>query len=347
MIFTFGADFCKQPPVSNDLIRGILDLDSLSYCFGDSEAGKSFLMLDRDLHIAHGKNWCGRKTKQGIVLYLAGEGKHGLMKRVKAWHEFYNLPLSNNIAFSTVPTALCEPQAVSELITEIQSLIKSINRKPVLIELDTLNRHFGNGDENSTRDMTAFVSGMDKLRLETGAAISTVHHCGHGAKDRSRGSIVLFNSVDFAYCVSKSGETLADYETTMKFHKVKDYEKPSPFAWRWQRQVLPWADEDDDGNIMPMSSVVLVPTEYRQHGKTEALGKRQQKALEILEQLHRQHQDNLTSGDCNPCSAMVRFDDWMDALKEIDKDKTNRNTLSETLEKRKLISISNGYVKLL
>jgi hypothetical protein len=204
--FILGADFCKQPPSSSSIIRGMLDYDSLAYCWGDSETGKSFLMLDRDLHIANGMKWCGRKTKQGLVLYIVGEGKHGLIKRVKAWHDYYGLPVSNNILFRTIPTALCDPKAADELIVEIKSIIAALNRRPTLIELDTVNRNFGPGDENSTKDMTAFVAGLDALRIATGAAISAVHHCGHGDKTRSRGSIVLHNSVDFEYRVSKEGD---------------------------------------------------------------------------------------------------------------------------------------------
>ena len=279
--FTFGGDFCKQPPTSNSIIRGMLDYDSLAYCWGDSEAGKSFLMLDRDLHIANGMNWCGRKTKQGLVLYIAGEGKNGLIKRVKAWHDFYGLPVSNNIAFRTIPTALCDPSAAGELVAEIKSIIAEFNRRPSVIELDTVNRNFGPGDENSTKDMTAFVAGMDSLRIATGAAISAVHHCGHGDKTRSRGSIVLHNSVDFEYRVSKEGDSFNDYVTTMEFMKVKDYDKPKPLSWKWHLQALPWADEDDDGNIVGMNSVVFLPTDYVKK-KDSSLSRSETIALDAL-----------------------------------------------------------------
>ena len=279
--FIFGADFCKQPPSSNSIIRGMLDYDSLAYCWGDSEAGKSFLMLDRDLHIANGMKWCGRKTKQGLVLYIVGEGKHGLIKRVKAWHDYYGLPVSNNIAFRTIPTALCDPKAVDELVAEIKSIVTALNRRPTLIELDTVNRNFGPGDENSTKDMTSFFAGLDALRIATGAAISAVHHCGHGDKTRSRGSIVLHNSVDFEYRVSKEGDTFNEYVTTLEFIKVKDYDKPNPISWKWQLQTLPWADEDDDGNAVPMNSVVFVPTEYEKKNPT-SFSKAESIALEAL-----------------------------------------------------------------
>ena len=308
--FIFGADFCKQPPSSNSIIRGMLDYDSLAYCWGDSEAGKSFLMLDRDLHIANGMKWCGRKTKQGLVLYIVGEGKHGLIKRVKAWHDHYGLPVSNNIAFRTIPTALCDPKAVDELVAEIKSIVTALNRRPTLIELDTVNRNFGPGDENSTKDMTAFVAGLDALRIATGAAISAVHHCGHGDKTRSRGSIVLHNSVDFEYRVSKEGDCFNDYVTTLEFIKVKDYDKPNPISWKWKLQTLPWADEDDDGNAVPMNSVVFIPTEHKEKIST-SLPKSESIALEALRDAlirHGTESDGVVS---------VSEDDWRQSAYEL------------------------------
>ena len=279
--FVLGSDFCQQPPLSNSIIRGMLDYDSLSYCWGDSEAGKSFLMLDRDLHIANGMRWCERRTKQGFVLYIVGEGKNGLIKRVKAWHDYHKLPVSDSIAFRTIPTALCDIEAVGELVAEIKAVIAAIGRSPSLIELDTLNRNFGPGDENSTKDMTAFVAGMDALRTATGAAISTIHHCGNGDKTRSRGSIVLHNSVDFEYRVSKTGTCFNELVTSLEFVKVKDYEKPKPLSWKWHLQPLPWADEDDDDNPVPMNSVVFLPTAYEPKNKS-SLSKTETIALEAL-----------------------------------------------------------------
>lgn len=345
--FVWGIDFCKQPPTSNAIIRGIVDYDSLGYIFGDSEAGKTFVALDRDLHIAHGIPWRGRKTKQGIVLYIVGEGKHGLIKRVKAWHEFHGLPINNNIAYRTVPAELCNPQAVNSLTAEIKSIIRAMNRRITLIELDTLNRNFGQGDENSTKDMTMFVRGMDDLRSgSNGAAISTVHHCGHSSKDRSRGSIVLFNSVDFAYCVSKEGETFNDYVTTMKFMKVKDYDKPQPLSWKWNRQDLPWAEEDDNGNIVPMNSVVLTPIDYQEKPKSKQLGDKQRKALDCLTSLFTQYENNLVADGRSPEGVRVSVKDWDEAMKGFEDNSGNRSRTRKTLKDNGFVFMSDGYVKI-
>ena len=341
MRFILGSQFCKQPPVSNSLIRGILDRDSLSVWFGDSEAGKSFLALDRALHVAHGMKWRGHKTQQGFVLFLIGEGKNGMVKRVKAWHEYHNKPITDNIAFSVIPAAMCQPESVNLLVDDIKKLIDTIKRKPDLIELDTLNRHFGQGDENSTRDMTAFVTGMDMLRKETGAAISTVHHCSLGAKDRGRGSIVLHNSVDFEYKVSKSGKSFNEFVTDLDFIKVKDYEKPLPLSWKWKLQSLPWMDADDDDNPVPLNSVVMIPTDF----VASDVGDKQIAALDVLKSLYAKQRQNLIDAGYSPDGALVTVADWQEAMIDTDSDSGNRSRTRKSLVERKVVKVDGDYVK--
>lgn len=340
--FILATEFCKQPTESNSLIRGILDSDSLSVWFGDSEAGKSLLALDRALHIAYGLKWRGKKTKQGFFLYLIGEGKQGMVKRHKAWHEYHGLPIRDEIAFSVVPAELCQPESVNRLVDDVKRLIDKLKKCPVAIELDTLNRHFGQGDENSTRDMTAFVRGMDALRKATQAAVSTIHHCSIADKDRGRGSIVLHNSVDFEFKVTKEGESFNEWITKLELTKIKDYEKPQPFAWKWQRQSLPWTELDDDDIPVPLSSVVMVPTEF----VDSEVGDKQQAALHALKTLFMQQQQNLIAAGHSPDNAKVTMGDWMDAMIKIDPYKGNRSRTRDKLIKRGLVVVDEGgYVK--
>jgi hypothetical protein len=67
------------------LIHGFFESDSMSLLFGDPAAGKSFVAIDLAACIATGKDWHGHKTKQGAVIYIAGEGMNGISKRFKAW----------------------------------------------------------------------------------------------------------------------------------------------------------------------------------------------------------------------------------------------------------------------
>jgi hypothetical protein len=342
----WGRDFIAKPPRSTAIIRGILNADSLSYFYGDSESGKSFLALDLALHIAHGLPWRGRKTKQGFVLYIIGEGENGMKKRVKRWHEFHDLPMTDEILFRTIPLQTGTKEAVAEFVAEIKQAINILQRNPILIELDTINRNFGPGDENSTKDMTAFVNGMTDLRLATGAAISGIHHCSKGDKTQGRGSIVLYNSVDFCYSITKTGEDVNSWVTTLKCEKIKDDVPCQPLSWTWQRREIlhpDWKELDDDDHLVPMTSCVLIPTDYQE--KTSRIGDKQQKSLELLKRLYKEHQDNLAAGGIDPATAQVRKTDWNNKMRDIEPDKGNRSHIRSMLIKRKLVIELGDYVK--
>jgi RecA-family ATPase len=49
------------------LVKGLIPSDGIGILFGPSRSYKSFTAIDCMSHIAHGKDWCGRKTKSGSV----------------------------------------------------------------------------------------------------------------------------------------------------------------------------------------------------------------------------------------------------------------------------------------
>jgi hypothetical protein len=82
---------------------------------------------------------------------------------------------------------------VDELITAI----RDVSPNPTLIVLDTLARNFGGGDENSTKDMNAFVAGCDRLRESfPNVTVLVVHHAGKAQRSGDRGSTALRGAVD-------------------------------------------------------------------------------------------------------------------------------------------------------
>ena len=52
----------------------------------------------------------------------------------------------------------------SSQLLQLMEAIDAVGAKPGLIVLDTLARCFGGGDENSTQDMSRFVSACDAIR---------------------------------------------------------------------------------------------------------------------------------------------------------------------------------------
>ena len=59
---------------------------------GPSGGGKTFVVLEWALRMAAGMtDWNGAKVSPGPVVYLAGEGHHGLRGRVAAWKQHYDV----------------------------------------------------------------------------------------------------------------------------------------------------------------------------------------------------------------------------------------------------------------
>ncbi len=74
-------------PTLSWLVKDLLIDGGLSTVFGGPGTSKTFLALDLALHIAHGREWFGRKVTQGGVVYVTGEGSTGFRQRMKAWRQ--------------------------------------------------------------------------------------------------------------------------------------------------------------------------------------------------------------------------------------------------------------------
>src|SRR4030095_2900240 len=78
-------------PAPDWLIQGILALGVMAGLYGPSGHGKSFVALAWALCIATGRDWFGRATSQGPVIYVAAEGGRSIRKRVQAWMNDHGL----------------------------------------------------------------------------------------------------------------------------------------------------------------------------------------------------------------------------------------------------------------
>lgn len=129
------GEMLNTPPAENWLVKSWIPSDSIIVIFGDSGTGKSFVTIDLLCHIAAGIPWLGSETRKGIVLYIAGEGQNGIIRRFKAWFEHHgHQDAVNNILLRTIPAALCDAATTADLVAEIAAM----PIKPVAIAIDTL-----------------------------------------------------------------------------------------------------------------------------------------------------------------------------------------------------------------
>lgn len=223
--FVRVGDLEIRPPEFR--IEGLIEMDCLGLIFGDPGSCKTFVAGDLGLCVATGAAFHGRRVKQGSVFYIAGEGHNGLARRFAAWAIARDVSIKDAPFYkSTRGAQFLDAESAETVTQEVQALADQ-NGDPALIIIDTLARNFGPGDENSTKDMGAFVAAVDDLRAcFPGCVVLIVHHSGHADKGRARGAMALKGALDFEFQVKKEGGVIALENT-----KMKDAEPPQPMTF--------------------------------------------------------------------------------------------------------------------
>lgn len=224
-------------PEPRFLIEDVLETPCTSVVFGESGGGKSFIVQDWAFHVAAGKKWQGRPTASGPVLYICGEGRHGMPRRMTAWEKQHEteVPLNRFMMSSTIIDFT--PESIDEMILDINQMSEEIGR-PELIVIDTLARALV-GNENATEDMNRFVRELDKIQSEYQCAVVVVHHPGVSDGRRMRGNSALLGALDAEIFIDKHGKKI-------EWLKVKDGEEPRPMAFSLKR--IEWGDGKFDNS---------------------------------------------------------------------------------------------------
>ena len=200
------------------LLGNILPENALAVIFGQPGCGKSFLALHFAFTIALGKQDLF-PVKQGHVFYISAEGRAGIKKRIKAWLGYFNnSEIPNNFHFLFSPLNALDQNDVADFVNKIENICK----EPKLIVLDTLARCLIGADENSAKDVGAFIAGCDLLREQTKSAVLLIHHTSKNT-DTERGSSALAGAADSMILIKsdeRSGKTFLNIECK----KEKDLE---------------------------------------------------------------------------------------------------------------------------
>lgn len=235
------------------VIEDIMEKDSVMELYGAPKSGKSFIAIDMALCASLGIPWHGHKTFKTPIIYLAGEGQRGIARRVQAWEHYTNNYLDDSELFiSDRGIRFLDEKDHENLINHINE-VKAMFGDIGCIFVDTLARNFGAGNENSTEDMNKFIERVDALKHEFNCCVSLVHHTGHNASGRARGSSVLPAAVDTEFAVKRQKDVNDEMKVEFIQTLIKDGKPMNPKYFQFK--------EVDLIHYPGMTSGVLVPIE--------------------------------------------------------------------------------------
>lgn len=320
------------------LAEKLLEKGALAALIGESGAGKSFVALDLGLSIASGQRWHGKDTKQGPVVYVAGEGRAGVLRRALGWSLASEQSLKSIPFYITPPLNLSDPSAVETARLAIESVAE---QQPIaLVIIDTWATSL-QADENSVSDTSKGLLALASITQNQGAAALIVHHVGHGDKNRARGSSALHAALDCAFLVERGDDGIIRLTTA----KAKDTEPPAPLAFRMEKIGLGILNEKQEEE----TSAYLEPVEYEPpQAPRDASGKWQKIALDTLRTLLAQHKKNLEAKGLDPVNARVTEQDWRYAVYDAGIPKNRFSEVKKGFIQAGIIAIEGGsYVRIL
>lgn len=257
---TLSLDELEDLPAPTYLIDRLIPEHGLTILYGDPGSCKSFIAIDASLRLAYSMNWHGTKAKKVGVLYIAGEGKHGLGKRIKGWRREHGME-GVDAAFKLLPVAvhLLDPENVETLKRTIMAVQHELSFNIGLVIIDTVSRSIAGQDENKQDTMSLFVDACADLQTFTGGAVIGIHH---GGKDRDRGmrgSSVLLGACDAVIRTEKNDQGVV----TLRIEKQKDDEESVPIHMEMKK--IEWGA----GLEEPVSTLVPIKSEAPVQKQTE------------------------------------------------------------------------------
>lgn len=228
----FSLDDLLNMPPPKWLVEGMFEANSLVMVAGAPGSLKSFLALDWILSMTTGRKWHGREVIPSKVLYILGEGKSSLLKRIHAWYVHNKCEEKDFAAIQENMRVMFDvPQlALSEGLSTILTTLAAEGFCPTVIVIDTFARSFVGKDENSSLDTGLWIKSAEDLR-NRGYGVIFLHHTRKNTEfgPQFRGSTAISGAMDTNMTVVR------DYkEQTIEvaITKQKDHDEGEPLYFR-------------------------------------------------------------------------------------------------------------------
>lgn len=244
------------------VIKHVLPAREVSLLVGESQSGKSFLAIDIAMSVARGVPFFGHKTRQGGVIYQAGESAVGVRRRrLPAYRQHHEVSLSERVPFVLLENRIdlyTSNDDTDALIAECLEWRDTFDVPLDLIVVDTFNKATPGANENDGKDVAAVLDRCDRIRRETGAHVMLVHHM-NASGGRVRGHSSLTADVDTAIWVRKIEDEFDGGRQVREWliQKQKDGE-----AGKEYRFVLPSIQIGRDADGDAITSCIVAEPSY-------------------------------------------------------------------------------------
>lgn len=161
------------------LIQDVMTRSEVSIWWGPPGCGKSFLILDAAYAIARGGTWYSRRVKQGLVIYQAGEGGRGVIKRMKAFRQYHSIDAKEALPLVLLPMRVDlfnSGDDTKKLIEEINNWRSYFASPLELVIIDTMSAASTGFNENASEDVSKVLQRCHQIAVDTGAHVMLVHH---------------------------------------------------------------------------------------------------------------------------------------------------------------------------
>jgi hypothetical protein len=241
----FTASKLKAPP---ELVGGVLHQGCKLALGGGSKTFKTWTLLDLALSVSHGQPWLGFPTKRAPVCYLNFELQEwSIQKRLRDVAQARQIPIEPG--WFHVWNLRGHAEGYGGLLPRLASEI-SVDQLGLLI-LDPIYKLYGDTDENSAKDISALLNALERLAVDTGAAIAFAAHFSKGNQaskesiDRISGSGCFARDPDAILTFTRHNEENAFTVDSI----LRNHAPVQSFVVQWDWPIMKRNDDLDPADL--------------------------------------------------------------------------------------------------
>jgi len=242
-----------MPPIPPEIIHGVLHQGSKMVVGGTSKGRKTMALIDLAVSVATGSDWWGFRTKQGPVCYINFEIQDSFF-----WFRVDQVCRAKGITIEAGQLLAWNLRGRATAIENLHDEIVSVlSVRPFVLDIiDPIYKALGDRDENRAGDVAGMLNQVERIAVDTGAAIAFGAHYSKGNQstkehmDRIGGSGVFSRDPDSIMTMTANEEE--DCFTVDA--TLRNFPPPKPFVVRWDWPIFHRDYEVDPGKLKKVGS---------------------------------------------------------------------------------------------